>query len=195
VLLLIRHQLLAVRSSGYISVNAGVRDIQIKGDGNLYRNVVYASLPSQQIDLAKAFTYIIYDTMVKPNRDLKVLKLTDDLSGMKQKIAKIRFLNLAVRSTPVDVTFLRTNVTPNDSVTISNVSYIGGSPNAADLSLFKTEIPVGVYTIKLKSAGTQTLQGATLALNTSTTYNGAFYTVYCTGTAGRQAISLGSMRH
>jgi hypothetical protein len=102
----------------------------------------------------------------------------------------------------MDVTFVRTNVASPDSVTVANLTYIGASPSQAQintLSAFNVVLPLGFtgnYTVKLKAAGTQNLLISPVAVNLTTqAINQSFVTVYVTGAAQGQAVSVGSFRH
>ncbi len=179
-------------ASGYLTTSPGNRNLQIRS--SLNNKTVYVDLPSQTITGNKASTYIIYDTLSAANPSLKTLRLDDDLTFAKADSGsiKFRFLNLAVNSGPLDITFLRTSATPMDSVTITNQNYIGANPSSATFSPFKNKLPVGAYTIKVKAAGTQNVL-------TSTTITlapfGSIQTFYTTGTAAGAALSIGAFRH
>ena len=181
-------------SSGYISVAPGTRNIELRSSVDLVTDFVSAG--SETFTANTASTYIVYDTQTVASKVLKTIRLSDDLTPPAAGIVKFRFLNLGVNSVPLDVTFLRTSVTPNDSVTITNQAYIGGNPNAEALSPFSYTMPTGAYTIKLKNAGTQTIRtSATLSAASTNHPYGSIYTFYATGTAAGQGYGIGAFRH
>ena len=177
--------------SGYISASPGSRKVQLRSSVDLKTNFI--DLGAETFTSNKASTYFIYDTLSAANQKLKTLRLDDNLTLPDAGFVNFRFLNAAVNSAPLDVTFLRTSVTPNDSVTVTNQPYIGASPNAANFSSFNKKLPLGVYTIKLKATGTQTVlvTPATLTLSPYST----IHTFFTTGTAVGLPLSFASVRH
>ncbi len=120
------------------------------------------SVTEQVVSVAanEAYTFISYDSLSTTNTVKSVL-VKDNLIVPHIDSAKVRFWLLAPAfpSASVhvaDVTYLRTSVTPNDSVTLINRTYPGAVPSAPNLEDFTT-IPAGTYTIKFKQAGTQNL--------------------------------------
>jgi len=181
-------------SSGYISVAPGTRNFEVRSSADLTTDFV--TLPTEAFTANTASTIIVYDTQTTANKILRTIRLSDDLTPPAAGTVKFRFLNLAPKSNPVDVTFLRTSATPLDSVTITNQAYIGATPDAAALSAFNRTMPTGAYTIKLKTAGTQTvLATATISAASLNNPYGSIYTFYATGTAVGQALSIGAFRH
>ncbi len=178
-------------ASGYISSAPGLRNVQVRSSINLKTNFI--DLASETFTSNQATTYFIYDTLSVDNQKLKTLRLDDNLTLPDVGFINFRFLNAAVNSAPVDVTFLRTSITPNDSVTVTSQSYIGRTPVSATFSPFSRKLPLGNYTIKLKTAGTQNV------LITPTTINlspfSSIYTFFATGTAVGLPLSLGAVRH
>lgn len=148
-------------SSQYLNLAVGSRKINIRSN-NVALPVDYVSLISENFVDNSASTYVTYDVLATPTSSLKSVRFADDLTPPKLGFIKVRYLPLAIGVPTCDVTFLRTsNILPllPDSVTISNLSYVGNSPTAAqiaDLSKF-IEIPAGAYTIKQKMAGTQSV--------------------------------------
>ena len=182
-------------STSYLNVRPGARNIIFRSN-NPSKTVDYITLSGENFETNKAATFIAYDTLLTTTGILKVVRLKDTLTAISDGQIKVRFVPLAVNASAVDITFLRTTVTPNDSVTISNQSYIGGTPTAArvnEVSRF-LQIPGGNYTIKQKIAGTQTV----LTSNAITTTVGGIYkgyfTVYSTGTAQGQPLVMGVVR-
>lgn len=182
-------------TSPYLSFTPGLRNIEVRSGINNVNKHVIAN--NQDFTQGAASTYIVYDTLVGPTTattgTLRFVRLTDDLSLPTVGLVKARFVHTAINAPAVDVTLLRTSATPMDSVTLSNRAYIGNSPNAATLSAF-ANIPAGTYSIRVKLAGTQTL--ALLPAPTATlTANQGIYTLFATGTAKGQPLSVGSLRH
>ncbi|MBC7889920.1 MAG: DUF4397 domain-containing protein [Ferruginibacter sp.] len=177
--------------SGYISSSPGSRKVQVRSSIDLKTNFI--DLGAETFTSNKATTYFIYDTLSAANQKLKTIRLDDNLTIPDAGFANFRFLNAAVNSLPLDITFLRTSVTPNDSITVTNQPYIGSSPNAANFSPFSRKLPLGSYTIKLKTAGTQTVlvTPATIVLPLYS----SIYTFFAAGTAVGMPLSVGSIRH
>ncbi len=182
-------------NSAYLNLTPGTRSIVLRSN-NPALPVDYVALGAENFETNKAATIIAYDTLQTPTSKLKFVRLTDDLTTIVDGVLRVRFINVAVNSVPMDVTLLRTTVTPNDSVTITNQPYIGSSPAAATVSAISQyrQIPGGNYTIKLKAAGTQTvLTSANIATTVGGIYKGNF-TLYATGTAVGLPLSIGAFR-
>lgn len=177
-------------ASGYLAATPGSRNIQLRSSVDFQTKFYEAG--TEAVESNKATTYIIYDTLSTANPKLKTVRLTDNLTVPDAGFANIRFVNTAINSGPLDVTFLRTSVTPNDSLTLTNQAYIGASPNAAALSAFGTKLPIGTYTIKFKPAGTQTVSAS--AALTLPVYS-SIYTIFAAGTAAAQPLAVGAYRH
>jgi hypothetical protein len=181
-------------SSGYLSVAPGTRRIEVRS--SIDTTIKFAESASENFQTNTASTFVLYDTINSAGR-VGMLRLTDDLSLPRSGFIKVRFLHLAVTTQPMDVTFVRTSVTPNDSVTISNVSYVGQSPSGAALSTF-IEIPHGAYNVRAKRAGTQTLIGSqalSVANLTGTGNITGINTIFATGTAKGQPFRIGLHRN
>ncbi len=177
-------------NSGYLAASIGPRTIQTRPNNNARVN--YVNLTDQQIDFNKASTLVVYDTLTATSTSLRSVMLTDDLSLPATGQVKVRFLHLANNAPAVDVTLLRTSGATLDSVTLTNRSFIGTTPNASTLSAF-TGIPSGIYTIRVKLAGTQTLALAPVAASLNA-LNG-IYTLFAAGTAAGQPLSANAIRH
>jgi hypothetical protein len=177
-------------NSGYLAATIGQRTIQTRPNNNARVN--YVNLTNQQVDFNKATTLVVYDTLTSTSTTLRSVRLTDDLSLPATGQVKVRFLHLANNAPAVDITLLRTSATTPDSVTLTNRTFIGATPNAAALSAF-SGIPRGTYTIRVKLAGTQTVVLTPVAVNLSA-LNGIF-TLYAAGTAAGQALTANVIRH
>jgi hypothetical protein len=186
-------------NSGYLPVLAGTKNVSIRRGVN-NTDAEYVSSFSHTFEKGKAYSFVVYDTTTSATAQAKVLRLRDDLTLPEAGQSKVRVLHLAPRASAVDITLLRTSVTPNDSVTISNRSYIGATANDEALSAFMA-IPRGVYTAKVKTAGTQTVlltSTATLLTATATgasVSEGRIVTLYLTGTAKGRPLAMGAFRH
>lgn len=177
--------------SPYQSITPGTHNIQLRNSVNLQTQ--YLNLPSESFTTNTASTYLVYDTLVGTG-NLKVARLTDTLTLPETNLIKVRFVHLAVKGGAYDVTFLRTSNPVADSVTITNQAYIGSAPSAAALLTLSGfyRIPLGAYTVKLKTPGTQTVL-TTAAI--ASTVSGIF-TFYAAGTApGSTALTLTAFRH
>ncbi|HCY89400.1 MAG TPA: hypothetical protein DHV17_03980 [Chitinophagaceae bacterium] len=113
----------------------------------------------------------------------------------------MRFLPLAKFAPAVDVTLVRTSVTPADSITFFNMGYIGENPTQAELDALSSfrSMPIGNYALRMKLAGTQTLIAAPLSLSaatlTGTGGSTGISSLYIAGTAKEQPLSVGIQRH
>lgn len=177
-------------NSGYLAASIGPRNIQTRPNNNARVN--YVNLTNQQIDFNKASTLVIYDTLTATSTSLLSVRLTDDLSLPATGQVKVRFLHLANNAPAVDITLLRTSATAPDSVTLTNRTFIGATPNAAALSAF-AGIPSGTYSIRVKLAGTQTVALTPVTVNL-TALNG-IYTLFAAGTAVGAPLTANVVRH
>lgn len=176
----------AAGNSVYLPVLVGNRTIMFSTDTaktNLFQSAA-------DYTAGKIQSIYAYDTLL--NGKIRFMTLNDDLTLPTGTNAKVRFLNLAPLQSAVDVTFLRTSAIPNDSVTISNNTYAGASPNTALLEKF-VSLPGGTYTIKLKNAGTQTV---VLTANTATLLTaGRITTVFASGTAKGLPLTINTINN
>ena len=99
--------------TSYLNLRPGVRNVQLQSN-NPALGVNYASFPTENFDANTASTIIAYDTLTSASGTLRTIRLKDDLSVPADGFIKVRFIPLAVKAPPVDVTFLRTTVTPRD---------------------------------------------------------------------------------
>ncbi|TAF54377.1 MAG: DUF4397 domain-containing protein [Sphingobacteriia bacterium] len=176
-------------NSGYLGVLPGTRLIETRSVTNATIKYVNRSI---EFANRTASTLVVYDTLATATGTLRSVVIPDDLSLPAANTVKARFLHLAQNAPAVDITLVRTNVVTPDSVTLTNRTYIGNSPNGAALAPFAA-IPLGTYTIRVKAAGTQTvvLQTTGVALNA---VNG-IYTLYAAGTAAGAPLTANALRH
>lgn len=173
----------------YLPIAPGSRTIKVSPDSGK-TNVINASL---QFDALKAYTVVAYDTLLASGTPtLRAVQLTDDLTVPTGTNVHVRFLHLAPLAPAVDLTLLRTSAATPDSVTLTNRTYLGATPNAAALSTF-APIPGGTYTLRVKLAGTQTVV-ATFNLGT-TLSSGRIVTLAAIGTARGVALGAMALRH
>jgi hypothetical protein len=173
----------------YLPIRTGSREVRISPDSG--RTTVFNA--TLNIETGKIYTAVAYDTLSSGR--IRGVVLNDDLSLPPTGSTKVRFLHLAPNAPAVDVTLRRTSVTPNDSVTVSNRSFIGATPNGAQLSPFVT-IPGGTYTAVVKLAGTQTVVASVNLTAASTSLAaGRIVTLFATGTARSVPLTLGGARH
>ena len=177
-------------NTSYLKINPGTRKIEVRSSVDSVTKLFEA--PNEDIVSKTGYTYLIYDTLSVVNPKLKALKLDDDLKIPPADKIKFRFINAAVNSMPLDVTFLRLSVTPNDSVTITNQTYIGAAPVSATYSSFNYTMSSGTYMVKLKTAGTQTVQDT---LRVVFPPPSCIYTFFATGSAKGLPTSVGAYRH
>ena len=186
-------------ASQYLNLAVGSRKINLRSN-SVALPVNYITLPGENFTDNSASTIVTYDTLANPSSTLRSVRFTDDLTTPKAGFIKVRYLPLANGVPTSDVTFLRTsNVLPilPDSVTITNLSYIGNNPTSAQIANLSKfiEIPAGTYSIRQKVAGTQTV---ILAATLNTSIAGVFrgiYTVYGTGNLPTVAFSLNVARN
>ena len=172
----------------YMPITPGSRTIKISPDSGK-TNFINATL---QFEAKKAYTVVAYDTReASGTRTLRAVQLTDDLTVPSGTNVHVRFLHLAPLAPAVDITLLRTSPS-TDSVTLSNRSYLGATPNASALSTF-APIPGGTYTIRVKLPGTQTVV-ASFALGANLS-SGRIVTLAAIGTARGQALGAMLLRH
>jgi hypothetical protein len=150
-------------------------------------------------NVGQANTVLIYDTLVVDavgalTGTLRLARLNDDLTLPASGRSHVRFAHVAQNAPAVDVTLLRTSVTPNDSVTIFNRAYIGSSPSDAVITASSTfsSLPAGVYSVKIKLAGTQTLARAA---QNFTLLSGGIYTMLAVGTARNVPLQAVNFRN
>jgi len=178
----------AGNGGAYMPITPGSRTIKISPD-SAHTNFINATL---QFEPKKAYTVVAYDTLAASGtRTLRAVQLTDDLTAPSGTNVHVRFLHLAPLAPAVDITLLRTSPS-TDSVTLTNRSYLGATPNATALSAF-APIPCGTYTIRVKLPGTQTVV-ATFALG-ATLSSGRIITLAAIGTARGQALNAMALRH
>lgn len=182
-------------SSSYLPVLSGSHTINIRRKGDA-ASALYVAPFTSDFAPGGIYSYFVYDTTTSATAQAKVLKLRDTLTLPPNTNSKVRFLHLAPNGPAVDVTLLRTSVTPNDSVTLSNRTYVGATPNETTLAGF-TQVPRGNYTAKIKLAGTQTVV-ATVAANMTNGTNvteGGIFTIYASGTAKGRPLAGRLIRH
>lgn len=182
------------QSTGYLGVLPGTHTLSVRQDDGT-ASTTAPVIASQSADFAvnDAFTMISYDSLSTGNT-VRLLKVRDTLTVPDVNSASVRFWQLSpafpsatVRN--VDVTYLRTSVTPNDSITFLNRNFPGATVSG-DFGTFKV-IPVGTYTIKIKSAGTQTV----LANVAFTPGRRKIYTHYLTGAAAGRPLFFGQVNN
>jgi len=179
----------------YLPILTGTHEINIRRK-NVATSALYANSFTATMAKGEIFSYFVYDTTTAPTSQARVLKLKDNLTLPATTNSHVRALHLAPNAPAVDIVLLRTSVTPNDSVTISNRSFIGVSPNESALAAF-TPVPRGVYTVKFKVAGTQTV-AISVAVDMSRgadVTQGGIFTIYASGTAKGQPLAVRSIRH
>jgi hypothetical protein len=171
-------------TSPYLNIGVGNHKIDLRSN-NLALPTEYAKLEESFTD-NKASTFVAYDTLTNPTGKFKTVRFSDNLTAPQTGFLKFRLLPLAIGAPAMDVTYLRTsNVmpTPADSVTVSNLNYIGTNPTAAQIESLSnfSEIPAGGYTIKVKLAGTQTVLSSTTFSQTVAGVPKGIYTFFLTG--------------
>jgi hypothetical protein len=184
-----------LNTSTYLPVRSGTHSFNIRrkkdATSDLYVNSFSSTLVRGGI-----YSYFVYDTTTTASGQAKVLKLKDDLTLPATTNSNVRVLNLAPNTTPFDFVLVRTSVTPNDSVTFSNKAYIGANPDETALAAFKS-VPKGVYTVKLKPTGTQTVTlSATVDMSRGADITqGGIFTIYAGGTAKGRVLTIRSIKH
>jgi len=187
-----------------ITYRASLRNIQLTPGAvrvsilDSARTKTFLNLTAQEFTNNTSTTIIIYDTLKLIDSTVKAIRLSDDLTLAPSGFVKVRFIHAAPSTSRVDVTFLRTSVTPFDSLTVAMQSYIGNAPDIVALSTFQN-IPLGAYTVKIKAAGTQdTLMNTTkLTVANLAGFAGisGISTMYLTGGVQNQPLQVGLFRH
>lgn len=186
-------------NSAYLNILPGPRSVVVQSN-NVAFPVNFSNLSNENFTNNTASTFFIYDTLLIQNGTLRTLRLIDNLSNAKDGFIKIRFIPLAPNANVSDVTFLRTSVTPNDSITIPNIAYVGNNPSVSGLETLSkyTEIPGGIYTIKTKNAGTQVVTATATSANLPIVLFGGVYkgtfTYYSNGTAKGFPLAINGFR-
>jgi hypothetical protein len=186
-----------------LNIQPGVRNVLIRSNNPLVPGAFLypVKLMGQEFAENKSATFINYDTL-STSVNYKVVRLTDDLAPAPSGFIKVRYISVATSTPASDITFLRTSVngvslTTLDSVTINNQSYIGASPSAQQIEALSKfiQLPAGNYTVKQKTAGTQTvIATATLSTLFGGINTGAF-TVYSTGGVQSLPLTIIAVRH
>lgn len=151
----------------YLDVNSGMRNIKVSPNGTL--NVIDANL---SFDPGKAYSVFAYGVL-GTGSTLRALLLTDDLTTPATGKAHIRFLHLAPDAPAVDIELARTG---SAAINLTNIPYIGPSPNATTLSTF-TPVDAGAYTVNVRANGS-----TAVVLSAPLTFvAGKIYTIYARG--------------
>jgi hypothetical protein len=185
-------------TTGYVPAAPGTYKFEVRS--SIDNVTKYVERTNEAVEYGKASTVIIYDTLTgsptAPTGTLKSVRLSDDMTPGTAGTLKFRLFNLAPKGGPVDITFLRTSVSPNDSVTFSNVTFIGGSPDPVALSAFNRSVPLGNYTIKIKNPGVPhpAITSATIGFPTNNQWTYT-YTFFVTGNATGSGYAIGAFRH
>lgn len=179
----------------YLPIASGTHEINIRRK-NVATSDLYVNSFTETMARGDIFSYFVYDTTTSATGQARVLRLKDDLTLPAAGFSHVRALHLAPNAPAVDITLLRTSVTPNDSITVTNRTYVGATPNASALTAF-TPVPRGLYTAKVKLAGTQTVALAVAVdmRNGTDVTQGGIFTIYASGTAKGQPLAVRSIRH
>lgn len=172
----------------YMPIENGTRNIKISPDSGK-TNVVNSDL---LFPANSASTIVVYDTIAASGApSLRFVQLSDNLTAPTGTNTHIRFLHLAPLAPPIDVTLIRgTNI---DSVTLTNRTYLGASPNASSLSTFTPVTGGNAYTYKIKLAGTQTVVVSGSLTSSLTT--GRIVTLAAIGSAKGLSLGVLTARH
>lgn len=158
----------------------------------------FLAMPAQEFIKDETSTNVVYDTLHPVDSTVRAIRLSDDLSLPPAGFVKVRFIHAAPLTLPVDVTFLRTSVTPVDSITFAQQIFIGNAQSASSISAF-SNIPIGAYTMKVKATGTQDTIMNTLKLSISNLAGVAgisgITTFYLTGNAQGEPLRVNLFRH
>jgi hypothetical protein len=179
----------------YLPIASGTHQINIRRKSDV-SSALYVNTFTETMARGDIFSYFVYDTTTSATGQARVLRLKDNLTLPAVTNSHVRALHLAPNAPAVDITLVRTSVTPRDSVTLTNRTYIGATPNANALAAF-TPVPRGVYDARIKLAGTQTVVLA-VAVDMSRGTDvgqGGIFTIYACGTAKGQPLAIRSIRH
>lgn len=176
-------------NSGYLGIEPGTRRLEVRTATTPPLTVLTRA--ADDFQPGDIYSYFVYDTV--NNNSVRAFRVKDDLTPPAGLTTKVRFFHLAPNAPAVDVTFLRTGVSPADSVTLTNRSYVGNNPQQSQLDSWAnfTTMPSGNYQIRVKLAGTQTV-----VLTASTSFGAnRIATVYASGTARSLPLALGIHRN
>lgn len=154
-------------STGYLSVNAGTRNVKVNVAGTS-TTVIQADLP-----LGKDTSYSIFAVNYVAN--IEPLVLEDDLSAPAAGNAHVRFIHLSPNAPGVDI------AADGGAVIFPDVTF-------KEYTDF-TPVPAGTYDLEVRVAGTSTVA---LDLDPIVLQAGKIYTVFAKGLlsgTGAQALS------
>ena len=154
-------------STGYLSVNAGTRNVKVNVTGTS-TTVIQADLP-----LTKNMSYSIFAVNTVAN--IEPLVLEDDLTAPASGNAHVRFIHLSPDAPGVDI------AVDGGAVVFPDVTF-------KEYSDF-TPLPAGTYDLEVRVAGTSTVA---LDLDPIVLEPGKIYTVFAKGLlsgTGPQALS------
>ena len=179
-----------------LAVRPGTRAIRLRAPNTIPAGTftTFGTLPAETFVSNKAYTYFIYDVPPAPGvGPLKTIRVEDDYTSVGDNKIKIRFLPLASGAAPSDITFLRNAPTgPSDSITISNLSYVGANPTSATLEALAKYVVIsgpGTISIRMKNAGTQVVTASSTISALFAGVNKGIFTAYSVG--GTTGFPLG----
>lgn len=174
---------LASISGNWVGAVEGNRTIAFK-DSSAAVTTNWAS-KSVTVQAGKAYSAFAYDTLNATTGQVRMLVLNTDLTTPALGRSNVRFLHLSPDAPNVDVALLRVNDARTgyvDSIKITNVPFVGPTPNETALSAF-ANIPSGLYHIRVRPAGTFTnvvSVGTTFTTGTSI-IQGKNYSIFARG--------------
>jgi len=125
---------------------------------------------SYGINGGKSYSVFTYDTLLAGK--IKLFATEDDLTAPAAGKAKVRFFHLSPVSLAVDIL-------ANDSVVFANRSYADNVSNNAKGAFIS--VNAGVYTVKVKLAGSSPAIPALLTMNNISFSDGVIYTIFAKG--------------
>lgn len=167
----------------YVEVNAGAGTFRVTNDGstNFYQG---------NLSLAKDKDYSLFIYGVPDNGNVKTLLLEDAGAAPEQGNANIRFLHLAPDAPATSIYWINDS---GDTVSnMSNIAYIGDSPNPETLSAFEA-VPSGNYRVVVSSGDV-----ALVDIPQVPVVEGKSVTFFAKGLVagtGDQALGIGSVQH
>ncbi|MEO6314328.1 MAG: DUF4397 domain-containing protein [Chitinophagaceae bacterium] len=161
-------------SSGYVSIKPGSYNVKVAKT-----NTINALAEGNYgISAGKSYSVFAYDTLLAGK--IKLFAVEDDLTAPAAGKAKVRFFHLSPVSLAVDIL-------ANDTVVFSNRSFADNVTDGGKAAFMS--VNAGVYTVKVKLAGSPANIPPLITLNNISFTNGQIYTVFAKGTVNGTGVN------
>jgi len=161
-------------NSGYISLKPGNYTVKVAAVNTI--NPLASG--SYGINAGKSYSVFSYDTLLSGK--IKVFATEDDLAAPAAGKSKVRFFHLS----PVN---LAVDILANDSVVFANRSYADNVANNSKGAFIS--VNAGVYTVKVRLAGSSSAIPPLLTLNNISFSDGLIYTIFGKGTINGKGVN------